>query len=144
WIYFETNRNNMVLESELPNICTSTNLESHKIANPVNKTKHLQYIEYPLKNAGRIETMNDAAIPKNIISAYRNENTSYTPQKKKNVSQSSRQTYSFNDACKDKAERILSRFKLGRNELEIAEELGVERDSVAFALKLGNYRRMLK
>jgi len=143
WILFEASRNNKTfLESELLDICVPAGLESRYKVKPINNTKHLQYIEYPKRNSMRAPSVNVKVIPKSVINAYGKENLKSILKQKKTGDQIIKQPISHNDVYKDQAARILSRFKLGRSVLEIAQELGIERDSVAFALNLGSLRRM--
>jgi hypothetical protein len=141
WIWFETNRkNDSLLQSELFNIWNPHNFEPYKNVNLIKNTRHLQYIENPLKHAPRIPVINTDEVPQNVISAYSTRNANYKPQLKKTATKRAKQAISTDDIHRNQSERILNRFKLGWNDLEIAEELGIERDSVAFALNLCNYR----
>jgi len=140
WILFETNsRIDPLLETGLLNICSPAKPVPYRAAKPTNKPSHLQYVEYPLKRTRKAAIISDDKVPGSIVRAY-GKNTNLNPHPKKKAVKQVRQTIPMDDNHRNQVERIQRRFKLGWNNLEIAQELGIGRDTVAMALNLSHYR----
>ena len=141
WILFETNRRiDPLFEAGLLNIYTPAKPKPYIAAKPASKLKHLQYVEYPLRRTPKVTTITDDRVPKSIVRAY-GENTIPNPNLLKMAAKRVKQTISTDDSYRNQMERILNRLRSGRNELEIAQELGIGRDEVAMTLNLSHYRR---